>query len=59
MKLIWIRSVDPDEVEEKLAAAMLEDRKTGSSMPIVLQTDSTVVFKRMDHKYMRQVSAHS
>lgn len=52
---IRVSSIDPDEVDEELANAILYGRKTCHSMHIVLQSGSNVVLKRMNRKYTRQI----
>lgn len=50
-----LSSIDPDEVDEALLAALLEGKRTTRSMHIVLQSGSNVVLKRMRRKYTRQI----
>lgn len=50
-----ISSIDPDEVDEDLASAVLNGKKTCPSMHIVLQSGSNVILKRMNRKYTRQI----
>lgn len=50
-----VSSIDPDEVDEDLADAILNGKNTCASMHIVLQSGSNVVLKRMNRKYTRQV----
>lgn len=52
---IRVSSIDPDEVDEELAEAILLGKHTCPSMHIVLQSGSNVVLKRMNRKYTRQV----
>ncbi len=52
---VRISSIDPDEVDDTLASAVLEGKKTCPSMHIVLQSGSNVILKRMNRKYTRQV----
>lgn len=52
---IRISSIDPDEVDDDLATAVLEGKHTCPSMHIVLQAGSNVILKRMNRKYTRQV----
>ena len=52
---IRLSSIDPDEVDEKLMAAILNGKRTCHSMHIVLQAGSNVVLKRMNRKYTRQI----
>ena len=54
LERLRISSIDPDEVDEDLASAVLEGRTTCPSMHIVLQAGSNVVLKRMNRKYTRQ-----
>jgi threonylcarbamoyladenosine tRNA methylthiotransferase MtaB len=55
LERLRVSSIDPDEVEDDLADAILNGRKTCHSMHIVLQSGSNVVLKRMNRKYTRQV----
>ena len=52
---VRISSIDPDEVDDALASAVLEGKKTCPSMHVVLQSGSNVILKRMNRKYTRQV----
>lgn len=55
LERIRVSSIDPDEVDDNLAGAILEGKKTCHSMHIVLQAGSNVTLKRMNRKYTRQV----
>lgn len=55
LKRLRISSIDPDEVDEALAAAVLEGKNTCPSMHIVLQSGSNAILKRMNRKYTRQI----
>lgn len=55
LKRLRISSIDPDEIDENLADAVLGGRVTMPSMHIVLQSGSNVVLKRMNRKYTRQM----
>ena len=55
LKRLRISSIDPDEVDEDLARAVLEGKTTCPSMHIVLQSGSNVILKRMNRKYTRQI----
>lgn len=55
LERLRLSSIDPDEVDEDLAQAVLEGKKTCPSMHIVLQSGSNVVLKRMNRKYTRHV----
>lgn len=55
LERLRISSIDPDEVDEDLASAVLNGRTTCPSMHIVLQSGSNVILKRMNRKYTRQV----
>lgn len=50
-----ISSIDPDEVDDDLADAVLNGAHTCPSMHIVLQSGSNVILKRMNRKYTRQI----
>ncbi|MBA3239219.1 MAG: tRNA (N(6)-L-threonylcarbamoyladenosine(37)-C(2))-methylthiotransferase MtaB [Parachlamydiaceae bacterium] len=50
-----VSSIDPDEVTEDLASAILDGKTTCHSMHIVLQSGSNVILKRMNRKYTRQI----
>lgn len=50
-----VSSIDPDEIDDDLADAILNGKKTCHSMHIVLQAGSNVVLKRMNRKYTRQI----
>lgn len=50
-----VSSIDPDEVDDDLADAILNGSKTCPSMHIVLQSGSNVILKRMNRKYTRQI----
>lgn len=50
-----VSSIDPDEIDDDLADAILNGTHTCHSMHIVLQAGSNVVLKRMNRKYTRQV----
>ncbi len=52
---IRISSIDPDEVDDDLADAVLSGKHTCPSMHIVLQSGSNVILKKMNRKYTRQV----
>lgn len=55
LKRLRISSIDPDEIDDELADAVLNGAKTCHSMHIVLQSGSNVVLKRMNRKYTRQI----
>lgn len=55
LERIRISSIDPDEVDDDLAASVLESKKTCPSMHVVLQSGSNVVLKRMNRKYTQQM----
>ena len=50
-----ISSIDPDEVDDDLADAVLSGKTTCPSMHIVLQAGSNAILKRMNRKYTRQI----
>ena len=54
LQRLRISSIDPDEVDDDLADAVLNGSKTCPSMHIVLQSGSNVILKRMNRKYTRQ-----
>ena len=55
LQRLRISSIDPDEVDDDLADAVLNGKTTCPSMHIVLQSGSNVILKRMNRKYTRQV----
>jgi threonylcarbamoyladenosine tRNA methylthiotransferase MtaB len=55
LERLRISSIDPDEVDDDLADAVLNGAKTCPSMHVVLQSGSNVILKRMNRKYTRQV----
>ncbi|HSX13312.1 MAG TPA: tRNA (N(6)-L-threonylcarbamoyladenosine(37)-C(2))-methylthiotransferase MtaB [Chlamydiales bacterium] len=55
LERLRISSIDPDEVDDDLASAVLDGRATVPSMHIVLQSGSNVILKRMNRKYTRQI----
>lgn len=55
LERLRISSIDPDEITEDLADAVLNGKKTCHSMHIVLQSGSNVILKRMNRKYTRQI----
>lgn len=50
-----VSSIDPDEVDEDLADAILNGKTTCPSMHVVLQSGSNIILKRMNRKYTRQI----
>lgn len=50
-----VSSIDPDEVNDDLADAILNGKNTCHSMHLVLQSGSNVILKRMNRKYTRQI----
>ncbi len=50
-----VSSIDADEVDEDLADAILNGKRTCHSMHIVLQSGSNVILKRMNRKYTREI----
>lgn len=50
-----VSSIDPDEVDDDLANAILHGKNTCPSMHVVLQSGSNVILKRMNRKYTRQI----
>lgn len=55
LERLRISSIDPDEVDDELADAVLNGKTTCPSMHIVLQSGSNVILKRMNRKYTRQI----
>ncbi len=55
LKRLRVSSIDPDEVDEDLADAILNGKNTCPSMHIVLQSGSNVILKRMNRKYTREI----
>ncbi|MBS4168265.1 tRNA (N(6)-L-threonylcarbamoyladenosine(37)-C(2))-methylthiotransferase MtaB [Parachlamydia sp. AcF125] len=55
LERLRISSIDPDEIDDELAEAVLNGSKTCHSMHIVLQSGSNVILKRMNRKYTRQI----
>lgn len=55
LERLRISSIDPDEVDDDLADAVLHGKTTCPSMHIVLQAGSNVTLKRMNRKYTRQI----
>jgi len=55
LQRLRISSIDPDEVDDELADAILNGRVTAPSMHLVLQSGSNVILKRMNRKYTRQI----
>lgn len=55
LKRLRVSSIDPDEIDDDLADAILHGKTTCHSMHIVLQSGSNVILKRMNRKYTRQI----
>lgn len=55
LERLRISSIDPDEVDDDLADAVLNGRATCPSMHLVLQSGSNAILKRMNRKYTRQI----
>lgn len=55
LKRIRISSIDPDEVDEEFADAILSGQKTCHSLHLVLQSGSNAILKRMNRKYTKQI----
>lgn len=55
LERLRVSSIDPDEVDDNLADAILMGKKTCPSMHIVLQSGSNVILKRMNRKYTRHI----
>lgn len=59
LQRIRISSIDPDEVDDRLLAAVVNGKKTCHSMHIVLQAGSNAILKRMNRKYTKQDFLHT
>ncbi len=55
LQRLRVSSIDPDEVDDDLADAILNGKNTCPSMHIVLQSGSNVILKRMNRKYTREI----
>lgn len=55
VKRLRLSSIDPDEVDEDLADAILNGKNTCHSLHIVLQSGSNAILKRMNRKYTRNI----
>lgn len=55
LRRLRVSSIDPDEVDDDLADAILNGKNTCPSMHVVLQSGSNVILKRMNRKYTRQI----
>lgn len=55
LKRLRVSSIDPDEVDDDLADAILNGKNCSPSMHIVLQSGSNHILKRMNRKYTRQI----
>lgn len=55
LERLRVSSIDPDEVDDDLADAILNGKNTCHSMHLVLQSGSNVILKRMNRKYTRQI----
>lgn len=55
LERLRLSSIDPDEVDDDLADAILNGQRTCASMHVVLQSGSNVILKRMNRKYTRQI----
>ncbi len=55
LERIRVSSIDPDEVDQELADAIVHGKKTCHSMHIVLQSGSNTILKRMNRKYTKQM----
>jgi threonylcarbamoyladenosine tRNA methylthiotransferase MtaB len=55
LERLRVSSIDPDEVDDELADAIINGKKTCHSMHLVLQSGSNVILKRMNRKYTRQI----
>jgi threonylcarbamoyladenosine tRNA methylthiotransferase MtaB len=59
LERLRLSSIDPDEVTDDLADAIMEGRNTCHSLHLVLQSGSNVILKRMNRKYTRQIFLES
>ncbi len=55
LERLRVSSIDPDEVDDDLADAILNGRHTCPCMHVVLQSGSNVILKKMNRKYTRQI----
>ena len=55
LKRLRVSSIDPDEVDDDFADAILNGKNTCQSLHIVLQSGSNVILKRMNRKYTREI----
>lgn len=55
LQRLRISSIDPDEIDEDLANAVLHSKHTCASMHVVLQSGSNTILKRMNRKYTREI----
>ncbi len=55
LQRLRVSSIDPDEVDEDFANAILNGKNTCQSLHIVLQSGSNVILKRMNRKYTREI----
>jgi threonylcarbamoyladenosine tRNA methylthiotransferase MtaB len=55
LERLRVSSIDPDEIDDDLADAILNGKNTCQSMHVVLQSGSNVILKRMNRKYTRQI----
>ncbi len=55
IKRLRLSSIDPDEVDDELASAILQGKNTAPSLHLVLQSGSNAILKRMNRKYTRQI----
>lgn len=55
LKRLRLSSIDPDEVDDHLIAAILEGKHTCRSLHIVLQAGSNVTLKKMNRKYTKPI----
>jgi threonylcarbamoyladenosine tRNA methylthiotransferase MtaB len=55
LERLRVSSIDPDEVDNELADAILQGKNTCHSMHVVLQSGSNVILKRMNRKYTREM----
>jgi len=59
LERLRLSSIDPDEITDDLADAILSGKHTCHSLHLVLQSGSNVILTRMNRKYTRQIFLES